>query len=59
MLKPTDKVSFGLMSKLPGCNVSERRAAQFRWAAFMGTGIHGVGRTQEEHAKKEEQIQFN
>jgi len=24
MLKPTDKVSFGLMSKLPGCNVSER-----------------------------------
>ena len=24
MLKPTDKVSFGLMSELPGCNVSER-----------------------------------
>jgi hypothetical protein len=25
MLKPTDKVSFGLMSEMPGCNVSERR----------------------------------
>ncbi len=24
MLEPTDKVSFGLMSELPGCNVSER-----------------------------------
>jgi len=24
MLKPNDKVSFGLMSELPGCNVSER-----------------------------------
>ena len=24
MLKPIDKVSFGLMSELPGCNVSER-----------------------------------
>jgi len=24
MLKPTDKVSFGLISELPGCNVSER-----------------------------------
>ena len=24
MLKPTDKVSFGLMSELPGCKVSER-----------------------------------
>jgi len=24
MLKPTDKVSLGLASKLPGCNVSER-----------------------------------
>ncbi len=27
MLKPTDKVSLGLMSELPGCNVSERRAS--------------------------------
>ena len=27
MLEPTDKVSFGLMSELPGCNVSERRAS--------------------------------
>jgi len=27
MLKPTDKVSFGLMSELPGCNVSERWAS--------------------------------
>jgi len=27
MLKPTDEISFGLMSKLPGCNVSERRAS--------------------------------
>jgi hypothetical protein len=24
MLKPIDKVSFGLMGELPGCNVSER-----------------------------------
>ena len=24
MLKPIDKVSFGLMSELPGCNASER-----------------------------------
>jgi hypothetical protein len=24
MLKPIDKVSLGLMSELPGCNVSER-----------------------------------
>jgi hypothetical protein len=24
MLKPTDKVSFGLMRELPGCNASER-----------------------------------
>jgi hypothetical protein len=27
MLKPTDKVSARLMSKLPGCNASERRAS--------------------------------
>jgi hypothetical protein len=27
MLKPTDKVSLGLMSELPGCNASERRAS--------------------------------
>ena len=27
MLKPTDKVSFGLMSELSGCNASERRAS--------------------------------
>jgi hypothetical protein len=27
MLKPTDEVSFGLMSKLPGCNVSEPEQA--------------------------------
>jgi hypothetical protein len=30
MLKPADKVSFGLMSELPGCNVSERRASLVR-----------------------------
>jgi hypothetical protein len=27
MLKHTDKVSYGLMSELPGCNASERRAS--------------------------------
>jgi len=27
MLKPTDKVSFRLMSELPGCNASERWAS--------------------------------
>ena len=37
MLKPADKVSFRLMSELPGCNVSERWESlvkvNFRWSS--------------------------
>ncbi len=37
MLKPTDKVSFGLMSELPGCNVvnAEQASLKFkdRWSS--------------------------
>jgi hypothetical protein len=33
MLKPSDKVSLGLMTKLPGCNVSEH------WASLVKDGV--------------------
>jgi hypothetical protein len=42
MLKPIDKVSFGLMSELPGCNVSERWASlvkiKVRWSSLSIIG---------------------
>jgi hypothetical protein len=48
MLKPTDKVSLGLASKLPGCNVSERGAslvkAKNRWSSRSNIGEDSMGR---------------
>ena len=45
MLKPTDKVSFGLMSELPGCNVSERGASLVTANDSGGRAVHLSAKT--------------